>query len=387
MTRRTSTGSDIADSSFAIVANGFADGPAQALRDHLVGLGARVVAVFHPLNREQGTRHVVTEYVDGRQVSRRSTAIPLRPPLSFAADPFVPLRVPAVDVWFGFNPLACARGLIARRIGRARRVILWSVDFVPERFGRTPLTRVYDRIDRLCCTRADVRVELSSTARDARNAHHRLSGEPVPTFVLPMGAWIERVPTVPEGGVEQRRVVFLGHLVPRQGVELLLDAISVLDQRGVAVEAEIIGGGPLLADLQARASQLDIDAKVRFHGFVEGHHRVEELLARGFIAVAPYMPSADSFTRYADPGKLKAYLAAGLPTVLTAVPPNASELEELAGAQLVPYDGQALADAIERGLESPERWRERRQAALTYAERFDWEVLLRDFLAAIGFRK
>jgi hypothetical protein len=88
--------------------------------------------------------------------------VPLRPPFSYAADPFVPLWPPRVDAWFGFNPLACARGLVARRLGRARRVVLWSVDFVPDRFGPgTPATRIYDRLDRLCCTRADARVELS----------------------------------------------------------------------------------------------------------------------------------------------------------------------------------------------------------------------------------
>jgi len=63
----------------------------------------------------------------------------------------------------------------------------------------------------------------------------------------------------------------------------------------------------------------------------------------------------------------------------------AAELAENAGAEIVPFDAEALAGAIERGLESPERWRERRQAALSYAERFDWDVLLGEFLHTIGY--
>jgi glycosyltransferase involved in cell wall biosynthesis len=378
---------EIARSSFAIVANGFADGPAQALRDYLVARAARVVAVFHPLTSEQGTRHMVTEYSGGNRVRTRSIAVPLRPPLSFASDPFVPLRMPAVDTWLGFNPMACARGLVARRLGRARRVVLWSVDFVPQRFGRTPLTRVYDGLDRLCCKRTDIRVELSTAARDARNRHHGLRDALVPVHVVPMGAWLSRVPRVPDDGAERRRVVFLGHLVPRQGVALLLEALSQLHRRGVSVEADVVGDGPLLAELRGHAARAEIDAIVRFHGFVEDHRRVEEVLARASLAVAPYEPSPDSFTRYADPGKLKAYLAAGLPILLTAVPPVAAELAEKAGAEIVPYEAEALAGAIERGLESPERWRARRQAALAYAERFDWDVLLGEFLRAIGYEE
>ena len=41
----------------AIVSNGFADGPAQALRDYLVARHADVTTIFHPLTPEQGTTH------------------------------------------------------------------------------------------------------------------------------------------------------------------------------------------------------------------------------------------------------------------------------------------------------------------------------------------
>jgi glycosyltransferase involved in cell wall biosynthesis len=362
--------------SVAIAANGFADGPAQALRDYLVERDADVVTVFHPLTPEQGTQHVVTRYAGRSAIAVHSLRLPLRPPLSFAADPWVPLRLPRVDAWFGFNPLACSRGLVQRRLGMAGVVVLWSVDFSPERFGRRrPLTWLYDRLDRACCTRADARVELSIAARVARERHHGLESGAVPTFVVPMGAWLDRVPTVPEDGFSRRRVVFLGHLVARQGVALILEALALLRKRGERIDADVIGDGPLLEDLRAQAARLDLGDVVRFHGFVDDHRRVEELLAGASIAVAPYAPDSDSITRYADPGKLKAYVAAGLPVVLTRVPPLADELVADGGADLVPFEAAAFADAIERGLD-PVTWRRRRASALSYAARFDWPDLL-----------
>ncbi|MER3412409.1 MAG: hypothetical protein C4305_09030, partial [Thermoleophilia bacterium] len=69
-------------------------------------------------------------------------------------------------------------------------------------------------------------------------------------------------------------------------------------------------------------------------------------------------------TAYADPGKLKAYLAAGLPIVMTEVPPNASELASKAGAEIVSFDENALAKGIASVLNSPVEWRARRRAAL-----------------------
>ena len=368
--------------SHAIVANGFADGPAQALRDHLVDRGQSVVTIFHPLAPEQGDRHVITRYHAGTSVEERVLRLGLRPPASFALDPLVPLLPPRVEAWFGFNPLACARGLVARRGGRARTVVLWSVDFVPDRFGSGSLaTRVYDRLDRFSCLRADARVELSEAARDARNARHDLLDDGR-TVIVPMGAWLDRAPTVPEDGVRGRRVVFLGHLVPRQGVHTLLEALALLESRGAGVSADIVGGGPLESDLRGRAATLGLEGMVRFHGFVPDHRDVERILAAASLAVAPYR--ANSFTGYADPGKLKAYLAAGLPVVLTSVPPNAAELEREAGAELAPFDAAGLADAIARGLDSPAAWSRRRSQALEYRRRFDWATLLPALLDRLG---
>jgi glycosyltransferase involved in cell wall biosynthesis len=365
----------------AIVSNGFADGPAQALRDYLVARDVRVVTIFHPLTPEQGTRHRITVYDDGAQVKERSVRLPLKPPASFALDPFVPLLPPHVDAWFGFNPLACARGLVARGQRRARQVVLWSVDFVPDRFGSGTLpTRVYDRLDRLSCMRADARVELSETARSARDRRHDLPPGSAPAFVVPMGAWIDRVPTTPPDGFRRRRIVFLGHLVERQGVGTLLAALSILDD----VAGDVIGTGPLELELREQAERASLD--VTFHGYVADHREVERLLSRSSVAVAPYARTAETFTRYADPGKLKAYLAAGLPVVLTDVPPNARELESEAGAEVAADDPAALAAAIARALASPATWQARRESALTYARRFDWNALLGNLLAELDLK-
>ena len=365
-----------ASESFAIAANGLhSDGPAQALRDFLVAKGASVLTIAHPLGRYEGGRHVIETYEGGRRLMERTVRLPLKPPLSYAVDPFVPLSQPFVDVWFGFNPLAAARGLASRRLGRARRAVLWSVDFTPDRFGRGLTTRLYDRLDRYCCLHADARVELSEAARDARNARHRVD---TPAEIVPMGTWLTRVPTAAAGGQTRRRVAFLGQLVPEKRIDVLLEALTSLD-----VEADIVGGGPLEDEVRGHVKRLGLGGRVRVHGFVPDHREVERILAGASVAVAPYPPAEATYTRFADPGKLKAYLAAGLPIVLTDVPPNARELEHEAGAEIVPYDAAAIAAAIERTLASPENWRRRHEEALAYAKRFDWDVLLADALTRL----
>ncbi len=113
--------SRVQDTSFALVANGFADGPAQAMRDYLVKHRARrLVTVNHPLSREEGSGHVFREWAEGQRVRARTLHLPSRPPVSYPLDLIAPPILPAVDVWFGFNPLNVVQGIAARRIRRAR---------------------------------------------------------------------------------------------------------------------------------------------------------------------------------------------------------------------------------------------------------------------------
>lgn len=380
--------SRIADSTFAVVANGASDGPpASALREFLVANGAaRVTAVLHPLSAEDPPRHEIAVYERGAQVRRRSVRAPSRPPYTYPLDVAIPMRMQHVDGWFAFNNLVCARGLLARRARRAGRVVYWAVDFVPDRFGPGALTKVYDRLDRWCCRRADLRVEVSTAARAGRDQRHALvRTNSAPAHVAPIGAWLDRVATAPADGYKARRIVFIGHLVARMGVDVMVQALALLQQRGVEFVADVAGRGPLEAQLREQAAAAGLDGRLRFHGFIPDHRDLEALLGTGSVALAPYADVADSFTRFADPGKLKSYLAAGLPIITTDVSPTARELAQRAGAEVVDYDAHAFADAIERALASPQQWQERRAAALRYATGFDWNTILARALEAAGF--
>lgn len=372
--------------SFVLMANGAPDSPpASGLRDYLLGRGARVVTVHHPLGPDEGGLHHIVRYDGAGRARRRVVKLPSRTPFTYPLDLVVPPGVPEADGWLGFNNLMCLAGLAGRRLGRVRRVVYSAVDFVPDRFGAgSPLTRLYDGLDAAVCRAVDHRWEVSQTALDAREERLGLSGA-APASVCPIGTWLERVPKISEDAVAARRVVFIGHLVERMGVDTMLEALRILRERDVDVCADIAGRGPLEAELRDRAAASGLGDRVTFHGFISEHERLERLLATGSIALAPYSTRLESFTRFADPSKLKSYLGAGLPILLTDVPPNAAELEREAGAEIVADEPAAFAEAIAGLLDDRDEWVRRTRAAKAYAVRFDWGVVLDQAFADAGF--
>jgi glycosyltransferase involved in cell wall biosynthesis len=108
-------------------------------------------------------------------------------------------------------------------------------------------------------------------------------------------------------------------------------------------------------------------------------------VAGASIGVAPYQHNATTFSRFADPGKLKAYLAAGLPILLTEVPPNADELVAVGGAEIAEPTGACFAERIDALLADTDEWRRRRARALDHRRQFDWADLFDRNLPTLGF--
>lgn len=141
-------------------------------------------------------------------------------------------------------------------------------------------------------------------------------------------------------------------LVPKKGVDCLLEAFAQLGSLRPALRLELIGGGPLQEQLQAQAIRLGIGDRVDFLG-PQPSSRVEEALRRCAVLALPCRIDG-SGDRDGLPTVLVEALAGGTPVVTTDI----LGLPELVrhghtGLLVPPDDPAALAAAIGKLLDDP----------------------------------
>ena len=361
-----------------LASNGYADGNAEAIAQYLISRKVEMLCVVkHPLERNPKPFHQIEIYRHGELAETKRWTPPCKPPLTYIFDMFYPpLRaIPKADVWIGFGSLNALRGLQSKLMRRSIRVIYNCVDFSPERFGKSFLTKVYDAIDWLCCIYSDLIWPISAASHDARIQKHKFR-EPLPHYTVPMGAWLDRVPKASISGFSDHRIVFLGHLLEKQGLQAVIESLPMVRKAVPNASLHIIGGGPFMDNLRRLANDFEVGDCVVFHGFVASHEEVEAILATAAVAVATYIPEQADFTKFADPGKLKAYMGAGLPIVLTEVSPNSREIADIGGGELVTYHPEMIAEKLINILTTPSDWQRRSDMALGYMRQFDWNVIL-----------
>ncbi len=147
----------------------------------------------------------------------------------------------------------------------------------------------------------------------------------------------------------RRLIVAVGRLDPIKGFRHLVDACAELQRRDVDFECQLIGDGPLRAELQQAIQQARLGSRVHLMGALP-QAQVQALLDQSCLFVMPSVVTG-SGDRDGIPVALMEAMAMGVPVVSTTV----SGIPELvehgrSGLLVAPGDALALADAIAQQL-------------------------------------
>ncbi len=357
-------------------------GAPQALRDYLVGQQVKeLVYLSHPIRPENPTSKNEL-YKVGKQLRSFSFARPSGNAWWFGVD-FITTIVWVIrlrgryDVYIGVDPLNCLAGMVLRALGLVRCVIFYTIDFTPKRFEQKVLDVLYHTIESFCVRFANVRWDISPRIAKGREKFLGMKGHDFPVTVVPVGMWEKDIITR-NTGFDAHRVVFVGHLLKKQGVDKVLAALFMVKKKVKNVTLLVIGGGEEEGSLRQLASKLRLEKNVEFTGWMWDQNEIRESLSGCAFAVATYDPQGakeDNFTYYADPTKIKTYLSCGLAVIMTSVPYNAQTLKNLGCAQIASYSATSIAKAMMIWIDDKKKLNRARKIALEVARACTWEKI------------
>ena len=154
------------------------------------------------------------------------------------------------------------------------------------------------------------------------------------------------------GGDRDGPIIYVGDITEVRGIKTLIEAVGLMsDTRNVVAIGRY--SAAFGRDLSHQADQLNVDLELT--GWLT-HVEAMERVTRASIGVSPLTDTGNY--RHSLPTKTLEYMALGVPVVASDLPGTRSVIARLSGVALVrPGDAMALADALDRTLDSYESQR------------------------------
>jgi glycosyltransferase involved in cell wall biosynthesis len=135
-------------------------------------------------------------------------------------------------------------------------------------------------------------------------------------------------------------LVTASRLQPLKGLDMLIRAVAILNQRNTAVHATLYGSGPQLETLQRLAATLGVDHLVSFPGPVQPASALRDALDRQNVFLMPHLTS-DFGRAFFDA------MAAGLPVIaFRSIASQDTVRDGIDGLLAANADPESLAAAI-----------------------------------------
>jgi glycosyltransferase involved in cell wall biosynthesis len=233
----------------------------------------------------------------------------------------------------------------------------------------TPLGLIYLGLERLLMRRGDLFLFESAYSRDVFRAK---VGTPQSTARVVHNGIGDADFDMVEPAANAADLVFVGELRAIKGIDVLLEAVALLHQRGCRVSATIVGSGP---------DEKTLHASVEAHGLTRDVHFLPAMPARQAFSLGRMIivPSRSESLPYIV---LEA-AGAGLPVIATRVGGIPEIFGPDSGRLIPPENALALATTIAHALENPQEMRQFAQALRQRVrDGFSVQLMVDDVLAA-----
>ena len=290
------------------------------------------------------------------------------------------------DLFIGVESLLAICGGLLRRVGLVKDSVYYISDWSPWKFANPTLNRVYLEMDRAACRLCDHIWNYTYAIADARrDILHFDDANFGRQHWVPFGFIPDGVVIPPDEDVDLNRLVFCGGIGPENGLDVIVEALPAIRAALPGVRLDVLGDGPDLPRLKARATELDLDGAITWHGFVTDRRHILDAQLGAALALAPYAPLENSVKRFGDVIKIREAIGCGLPIVTTEVPPSHREVRDKNLGRVIEYSPQALTEAVVGLLSDRAAYFAVRANVVAASRENLWENIYARTLDAMGY--
>lgn len=171
------------------------------------------------------------------------------------------------------------------------------------------------------------------------------------------------------------RLITVGRLSPTKRMELLIESIKLLRERGIDVQLKVVGGGSLEQKLRQMVSQQGLDSTIEFTGRVDAG-QMPRLYQESDIYVSATMQEGMS-------NAMLEAMACGLPIVTT----QCEGLDELISDNgIIVKDANAdkIAQSVQKLVADTSIYEKMCAAAVRKTEKFRWDIVATKYRELYG---
>lgn len=262
-----------------------------------------------------------------------------------------------------------------RKLGLIKKLVYYSVDYVDQRFQNKLMNKIYHALDKFACIYSDVNWVVVEHQIEGRRKNNIPIGKCAPFRIVPIGFRLREINVLPLERTNYCHLMFCGTLRPSAGPQLIISALPPILKKFPKTKLTLVGGGEYKRELKLLTKKLGVADSVRFLGRVVKHKDLIEILTKGSIGFAPYMPDPKSLSVRSDPGKIKLYLACGLPVITTKVATSWPEISKNKAGLVIDFDEKELFKATEYLLVNKNRYKEYKEGAVSLSKRYDIDMI------------
>jgi len=222
--------------------------------------------------------------------------------------------------------------------------------------------------ERLAVTKADGVISVSYPLAALRKNQGAKK-----VIVAPNGVVLEHFLEARQKEKHPRTLVYMGLLSEAWGVDLVLEALPLIRKEISDIRFLIIGYGVNMQKLMDLATALGVKDIVAFLG-KQAHDKLSKYLKQADIGIAVF--KARRFNEYACHLKIREYMAAGLPVIVSKIGEGEQIIEASGAGELVDNSPESIASAAIKMLIDQNLRKKFSENSVRYAANFEWNIIL-----------